>query len=67
MSSIDPSLAEDMSKLTGGDPREQKPSYDIERIDFKFVEETTDKKELKAAYECIKTDGGFWELEKALE
>lgn len=44
-----------------------KPKYDIGRVDFEFVEKCEDKKELLLAYEGLKEDGGFRDLERAVE
>ena len=42
-----------------GDPRDRKPTYDLYKVDFKWVTKQTSKKELKAAYLALKEDGGF--------
>ena len=40
----------------------------LEHIDYKWVEETDDAKQLKKALRLLKDDGGFFiELEKAIE
>lgn len=44
------------------DARNYKHDYDIGRVDFDFVEKTSDPKELAKAYEAIKADGGFFDL-----
>lgn len=44
-----------------------KPKYDIGRIDFDWVEKCQDKKELLNAWDGLKEDGGFRELERAVE
>ena len=49
------------------DSREQKLSYDITKIDYGFIERTTDKKELKKALAALEQDQGFPHLEEALK
>ena len=44
-----------------------KPKYNIDKVSFEWVKNTNDKKEIKKAYEAIKAEGGFWDLEKALK
>jgi sperm-associated antigen 1 len=46
---------------------QQKPKYNIEKISFEWVEECKDRKEIKKAYEAIKADGGYYDLEQALK
>ena len=46
-----------------GDPRDRKHKFDIFKIDYKWVDNETSKKELKGAYNCLKDDGGFPELQ----
>jgi hypothetical protein len=50
------------------DPRDQKPKFDIEKIDFEWVEKTNNLKELKSAMKALIEDkGGYVQLEKALQ
>jgi hypothetical protein len=49
------------------DSRDKKLKYDINRVDFEWVEEQTKPKELHQAYEALKEDGGFPDLIKACE
>ena len=49
----------------GGDPRDYS-GEDISDIDFNFVEQTNDKKAIRKAYNLIKRDGSFIDLERAL-
>ena len=41
--------------------------YDINKISFEWVQEATDRKEVKRAYEAIKHEGGYYDLEQALK
>lgn len=45
------------------DPRDRESKYDINRIDFGWIEKETSAKELHKAYEAIKEDGGYVHLE----
>ena len=50
------------------DPRESRPKFDIEKIDFEWVESTTSVKDLKSALQTLIDDkGGYVELEKAIQ
>jgi len=49
------------------DPREQKSSFDITRVDYEYIERTNDKKELKKALAAMQLDSGFPHLEEALK
>ena len=49
------------------DSRNVKHTYDINKVDFNFVEKTESVKELTKAYKAIKEDGGFHDLQRALE
>ena len=49
------------------DHRAKHSTYDLNRIDYDWIQTTTKKKELFAAYEALKEDGGFPDLQKALE
>ena len=49
------------------DSREKNHAYDINKVDFEWVEQQTNAKELHMAYQAIKEDGGFFDLERALE
>ena len=44
-----------------------KEKYPIEKISFEWVEKATDVKEVKKAYEAIKEEGGYYDLEQALK
>lgn len=44
------------------DSRNIKHTYDINKVDFNFVERTDNVKELTKAYKAIKEDGGFVDL-----
>ena len=46
-----------------GDPRNRKHKFDIFKIDYKWVDNENSKKELKGAYNCLKDDGGFPDLQ----
>ena len=45
-----------------GDPRDRKPKYDLYKVDYKWVDNQKDKRELRAAYQALKEDGGFPDL-----
>lgn len=47
-----------------GDHRDRKPTYDIYKVDYKWVDNETSKKELRLAFEALKEDGGFPDLQK---
>lgn len=50
------------------DPRDAKPKFDLEKIDFEWVASTNNVKELKKALRALQDDkGGYVELEKAIE
>jgi glutaredoxin-related protein len=50
------------------DPRDQKPKFDLDKIDFEWVASTESAKELKKALKALQDDkGGYVELEKAIE
>ena len=50
------------------DPRDCKPKYDIEKVDFEWVEKTNNVKELKLALRALIEDkGGYVQLEKAIQ
>ena len=50
------------------DPRYTRPKFDIEKIDFAWVESTTSIAELKSALQALIGDkGGYIELEKAIQ
>ena len=53
------------SGLTG-DPRDRKPQFDLYKVDYKWVEQQTSEKELKAAFKELTIDGGFPDLLKAV-
>ena len=44
-----------------------KKKYPIEKVSFEWVEECNDRKEIKKAYEAIKAEGGYYNLEKTLK
>ena len=48
------------------DSRDKQPKYDINKVDFEWIEQQTSAKELHKAYEALKEDGGYVHLEKAL-
>jgi hypothetical protein len=39
--------------------------FDIFKVDYPWVEKTTDKREMRLAYEAMKEDGGFPDLTHA--
>ena len=41
--------------------------FNIEKVSFEWVEEWKDRKEIKKAYEAIKAEGGYYDLEQALK
>ena len=45
-----------------GDPRDMKPSFDLYKVDYRWVEKETSKRELKGAYVALKEDGAFPDL-----
>lgn len=45
-----------------GDHRDRRPTYDINKVDYKWVDKETNKKELRLAYEALKEDAGFPDL-----
>mmetsp|Transcript_8207 Transcript_8207/g.11367 ORF Transcript_8207/g.11367 Transcript_8207/m.11367 type:complete len:97 (-) Transcript_8207:3235-3525(-) len=50
-----------------GDPRDRRPTFDLYKVDFKWVEKETSKKELKGAYRALAEDRGFPELLAAVK
>ncbi|CAI2382792.1 unnamed protein product [Moneuplotes crassus] len=44
-----------------------KEKYPIEKVSFEWVEECNDRKEIKKAYEAIKDEGGYYDLEMSLK
>lgn len=46
--------------------RQKKHTFDINRIDYEWIEKTTKVKELKLAYDALEEDGYFPDLLKAL-
>ena len=46
-----------------GDPRNRKHKFDIYKIDYAWIDKETSKKELRGAYNCLKDDGGFPDLQ----
>lgn len=50
-----------------GDPRDRKATFDLYKVDYKWVESQTSKKELKGAYNELIRDGGYPDLLKAVE
>jgi len=50
----------------GGDPRDRRPSFDLYKVDYKWVAQQTSKKELKGAYKALAEDNGFPDLLKAV-
>lgn len=51
---------------TAGDHRDRKPKYNLDKVDFEWTKNQTDKKELLKAYEALREDGGFPDLMKAV-
>ena len=49
--------------MFNGDPRNRKHKFDIYKVDYAWVDKETSKKELKAAWNCLKEDGGFPDLQ----
>ena len=49
-----------------GDPRDRKPTFDLYKVDYKWIEKETSKRELKGAYKALTEDGGFPDLLKAV-
>jgi hypothetical protein len=49
------------------DDREKKIDYDLQKVDFDWVEKTEDRKELGKAIEALREDGGFPDLLRACE
>jgi len=47
-----------------GDPRDRKSTYDLYKVDYKWVTNQTDRKELRLAYFALREDGGFQHLMK---
>lgn len=50
-----------------GDPRDRRPTFDLYKVDFKWVEKETSKKELKGAYKALLEDKGFPDLLEAVK
>jgi hypothetical protein len=49
------------------EPIDNPHKYDLNRVDYEWVDKTSDKKELIKAYEALKEDNGFPDLLKAVE
>lgn len=49
-----------------GDPRLRKIDYDINKIDYEWIERESNVKELKAGYDALEIDGCFPDLLRAL-
>ena len=47
------------------DPRERKVDFDLNRVDYDWVEKTNNVKELKKAYRALEIDSYFPDLLKA--
>ena len=62
MNGDDAQPASQSSANFSGDPRDRKHKFDIYKIDWKWVDNQTSKKELRGAYNCLKEDGGFPDL-----
>ena len=45
-----------------GDPRDRKPTFDLYKVDYKWIEKETNRKELRGAYNALKEDRGFPDL-----
>ena len=50
-----------------GDPRTKRPTFDLYKVDFAWVEKETNRRELRGAYQALKEDNGFPDLLKAVE
>ena len=48
-----------------GDPRDRKPTFDLYKVDYKWIEKETSRRELRGAYRALTEDGGFPDLLKA--
>ena len=59
-------MAEKTSNKQGGDPRDKRPTYNLDKIDFDWASKSTDVKELLKAYEALKDDAGFPDLMRAV-
>lgn len=44
------------------DPRQRKIDFDLNKVDYNWIEKTNDKKELKNAYRALEADGFFPDL-----
>lgn len=49
-----------------GDARDRKINYDLNRVDYEWVEKQSNVKELKQAYEALEIDGCFPDLMKTV-
>lgn len=49
-----------------GDPRDRKPTFDLYKVDFKWVAKETSRKELKGAFRALTEDKGYPDLLKAV-
>jgi hypothetical protein len=49
-----------------GDARDRKINYDLNRVDYEWVEKQTNVKELKLAYDALEIDGCFPDLMKTV-
>lgn len=45
-----------------GDARDRKINYDLNRVDYEWVDRQTNSKELKLAYDALEIDGCFPDL-----
>ena len=48
------------------DPRVRKPDFDILKVDFEWVSQTNNVKELHQALKALKEEGGYEALERAV-
>ena len=55
-----------MSNIGHADGRPRKHTFDINKIDYKWIEQTNKLKELKLAYDALEEDGYFPDLLRAL-
>ena len=49
------------------DPRDRRPTFDIYKVDYKWIENEKSKKELRGAYHALKEDNGFPDLLNAVK
>ena len=54
-----------MSKEPTKEERNRKGNFDLNKVDYDWIEKTTDKKELYGAYDALEIDGYFPDLLRA--